>query len=94
MEVPTGNIISKNRISKYKELEIEIEKMWHFKTTTVPVIVEKLVMNKKGTDKHTNKIPGSPSQDEILKKSSLLIQSTIKVTEKYRPKEAVKNINT
>ena len=26
-----------NKISKYKGLKIEIEKMWHLKTTTMPV---------------------------------------------------------
>ena len=32
------------------------------KTTTVPVIVEALDMIKKGTDKHIDEVPGSPSQ--------------------------------
>ena len=41
--------------------------MWHLKTTTVPVIVGALGMIKKGSDKHINKIPGSPSQYEIQK---------------------------
>ena len=56
----------KNR-SKYKDLEIEIEKIWHLKTTTAPVIVGALGMIKKGTDKHTNKIPGCVSLYEIGK---------------------------
>ena len=37
--VLTDNILFKefNRIYKYKNLEIEIEQMWHIKTNTVPV---------------------------------------------------------
>ena len=35
-----------NRISKHKDREIEIVKMWYFITTTVPVIVEDLSMIK------------------------------------------------
>ena len=28
------------KLSKYKDLEIEIQKMWGMKTTTVPVVIE------------------------------------------------------
>ena len=52
-----------NEISKYKDLEIEIEKMWHLKTTTMSVIMS---MIKKGADRHTNKILGSSSLYEML----------------------------
>ena len=65
MTVSTKNNISVreyNELSKYKILEIKIEKMWHPKTTILPVIVGALGMIKKGTNKHMNKIPGSPSQ--------------------------------
>ena len=68
MSVLTNNNISVkeyNKISKYKKLKIEIEKMWHFKTTTLSVIVEALHMIKKGTNKHTNKTPGSTWQYKI-----------------------------
>ena len=60
----TDNVSIKEykKISKYKHLYIEIEKMWHIKTTIVPVIVGALGMIKKGTDKYINKIPGTPSQ--------------------------------
>ena len=43
MSIPTDNNISVkeyNKISQYKDLEIEIEKMWYFKTTTESVIVK------------------------------------------------------
>ena len=41
-----------NEIEKYKNLEIDINKMWHLKTTTVPVILGVLGMIKNGRDKH------------------------------------------
>ena len=54
-------------MNKYKELKIEIEKMWYLKTITEPVIVGALgVIKKKGTDKNI-RISGSPSQYEIQK---------------------------
>ena len=53
--------------SKYKDLKIEIEKMWYLKTTTVPVILGALGMIRKGTNKNITKIPSSPSLIEIQK---------------------------
>ena len=41
-----------NKISKYKELEIEIEKMCHLKTITVPVKKEMTDLNKKSKEWH------------------------------------------
>ena len=46
-----------NQISKCKDMEIEIEKVWHLKTTAEPVIVGALDMIKKREEKHINKIP-------------------------------------
>ncbi|XP_063585357.1 uncharacterized protein LOC134762740 [Penaeus indicus] len=46
-----------DKLSKYKDLEIEIQKMWSLKATTVPVIVGALGMIKKQTQKHLDKIP-------------------------------------
>ena len=70
--VPVTNNISVkgkeyDKIIKYKELNIENEKMWYLKTTTVPVVDVTLVMIKKGTNKHINKIPISLSLYEIQK---------------------------
>ena len=54
-----------NKISKFKDQEMESEKIWHLKTTTVPVIMGALGMIKKRTDKHINKITGCSSLYEI-----------------------------
>ena len=64
-----------NKISKYKNLEIETEKIWHLKTT-VAVIVGALHIIKKGTEERINKIPGSLSLFEIQKKNCTLRNSS------------------
>ena len=62
-----NNILVKeqNRISKFKNVETEIEKNWLFKTTSVPEIVEALGMIRKRTDEYIKKIPGNPSLYKI-----------------------------
>ena len=59
MSVPTVTVsVSQkyNKTSKYKELEIEIDKTRHLKTTKVPKIVGALCMMRKWTNKYINKI--------------------------------------
>ena len=60
MSVATDNNISvkEYRISKNKDMEMKIKKIWHFKLATVPVIVGALGMIRKGIDKHIQKKPG------------------------------------
>ena len=63
MSIPTDqNIAVKefDKLSKFKDLEIEIGRIWNFKATTVPVIVGTLGMIEKGCQKHLDKIPGQP----------------------------------
>ena len=70
MSVPSDSNISAKefeKLSKYKDLEIEIAKMWKMKTKTIPVIVGTLGMIKKGTQKYVNEIPGNLSFAEIQK---------------------------
>ena len=70
MSVPSDrNIAVKefDKLSKYKDLEIEIQKMWHLKTTIVPVIVGALGVVKKSMQEHIDKIPGQPLLQEIQK---------------------------
>ena len=39
-------------MNKYKDWEIEVEKMWRLKTITLPIILGALGIIKKGIDKH------------------------------------------
>ena len=79
-------------------MEKEIEKIWYFKTTTVPVVVGALDMIKKRIDKHINKVLASPSWFEIQKIIALcgtahLLRSVLSMwLEKYHPKKIAKNI--
>ena len=51
MSVPSDSNISAKefeKLGKYKDLEIEIAKMWKMKTKTIPVIAEALGVINKG----------------------------------------------
>ena len=42
MSVPSDTNVSFKifeKLSKYKDLEIEVTKMWHLKTTTLPIVI-------------------------------------------------------
>ena len=50
MSVPSdtnGSLKIFGELSKYKDLEIEVTKMWHLKTTTLPVVIGVLGMEVK-----------------------------------------------
>ena len=49
------------KLSKYKDLEIEIEITWKLKTMTVPVRVGVLGLLIKETENYISKIPGNIS---------------------------------
>ena len=70
MSMPTDkNVSSKTfeKLSKYKDLEIEIGKMWHLRARNIPVVIGALGLVKKGTKDFLDKIPGNPSFREIQK---------------------------
>ena len=52
------------KLSKYKYLEIEVEKLCHMETMTIPVVFGALYMINKGSEKHIEKIPGSQNLGE------------------------------
>ena len=54
------------KLSKYKDLEIEIEKTWEQKTP-VPVVIGALGFAKKGTENYISKIPGINGITELQK---------------------------
>ncbi|XP_037772667.1 uncharacterized protein LOC119568279 [Penaeus monodon] len=55
------------KLSKYKDLEIEIERMWGMKTTTVPVVIGALGIIKKGTEDLIKKVDGNITLQELQK---------------------------
>ena len=70
MSVPSDRNISAKvfeKLAKYKDLEIEVEKMWRLKTTTIPVVVGSLGLIKKGTNQFLEKSPGNPCLFEVQK---------------------------
>ena len=69
MSIPTERNTLKiiEKLSKYKDLEIEIEKTWGMKTTTVPVIIGVFGLVKKRTENYIGKIPGNIRITELQK---------------------------
>ena len=70
VSVPSDSNISVKefeKLSKYKDLKIEIAKMWKMKTKTIPAIVGALGMIKKRIQKYFNEIPGNLSLAQIQK---------------------------
>jgi hypothetical protein len=55
------------KLSIYKDLEIEINRMWGTKTTTIPVVIGALGLVKKRIEKYTDKIPGNINIHEVQK---------------------------
>jgi len=55
------------KLNKYKDLEIEIERIWGLKTTTVPVVIGALGTIKKGMESYINKISGNINIHELQK---------------------------
>ena len=57
-----NNVAAKvfEKFSKYKDLEIEIEKIWHIKVKTTQIVIGALGLIRKGTSDFIDKIPGSP----------------------------------
>ncbi|XP_067053528.1 uncharacterized protein [Acropora muricata] len=70
MSIPTEKNTSvkvTEKLSKYKDLEIEIERMWCMKATTIPVVIGALGLIKKGLEKYTKQIPGNIKISELQK---------------------------
>ena len=80
MSVPSErNVANKEteKLSKYKDLEIEVNKMWNMKTTTVPVIVGALGLIRKRMNDHVSKIPGRICMDCLARNITHLEESSI-----------------
>ena len=57
--------MSLKSFQKYKDLEIEVTRMWGMSTETVPVVIGALGVIKKGLEEQTGKIPGSMNIGEL-----------------------------
>ena len=64
---PSAAIKEVEKLSKYKDLEIEVTKMWEMKTSTVPIVVGALGLIKKGLEKYAKQIPGQIQIVELQK---------------------------
>ena len=70
MTVPSDrNIALKEteKKSKYKDLELEIQRMWHMKTIVIPVVVGALGTVKKGMIENIEKVSKRATVTEIQK---------------------------
>ena len=68
--VPSNQNISLKEFqkpSKYKDLEIEVTKMWKIRKKIIPVVIGALGMIKKRTQNFNDQIPGKASLQEMQK---------------------------
>ena len=70
MTAPSDRNIALKEIkkeSKYKDLELEIQRMWHMKTIVIPVVVGALGTVKKGRVENIKKVAKRATVTEIQK---------------------------
>ena len=61
------SVAESEKLSKFKDLEIEVQKLWYITTVTIPVVIGALGMNKMSTEKHLEQMPGNPNVAEMQK---------------------------
>ena len=86
MSIPTERNTSfkiMEKLTKYKDLEIQIEKTWEMKTRTVPVIIGAFGLVKKRTEPYIVKIPGNiiitGLQEIVLLGTALILIRTLSI---------------
>lgn len=71
------------KLSKYKDLEIKINRMWRMKTEAVPIVIGALGLVRKGMDNFTNSVPGNiniqVAQKIALLKTSHILRQVLSV---------------
>ena len=70
MSIPTEkntSLKTMKKLTEYKDLAIEIKKMWVMKTATVPVVIGVFGLVKKGTENYIGKIPDKIKVTELQK---------------------------
>ena len=72
------------KISKYKDLEIDITRLRGIKVTTMPVVIGALGLIKKELEKRILKKPGTPVTRELQKivllESAHIIRKTLSIS--------------
>ena len=70
MKIPAEKNVSVaelEKLSKYEDIEIKEEKLWHMKNVTIAVMIGALGMVKKGTEKHLEQTPGGLNLAQMQK---------------------------
>ena len=70
MKIPADKNVSVaefEKLPKCKDLEMEVGKLQHMKTVTIPDVIRALGMIKKGTKKHLEQILGNLNLAEMQK---------------------------
>lgn len=55
------------KLSKYKDLEMEVARMWGLNTETIPVVIGALSLIKKGLENYIQQIPGNTRIEDLQK---------------------------
>jgi hypothetical protein len=71
------NIKETEKLSKYKDLETEVNRMWKVRTKTVPLIIGALETIKKGLGQNLQLFPGQPLATELQKITLMTTAHTI-----------------
>jgi hypothetical protein len=69
------------KILKYKDLTIEIQRMWNVKTRVIPVIIGATGTISKLLRKYVGNIPGNPEVREPQKRTAILGLHTYNTSE-------------
>lgn len=71
------------KLSKYKDLKIEISRMRHLKTISLPIVIEALAIIPKSINKNMDQLPGCPKICKLQKilYSWLLLTSSVDISE-------------
>jgi hypothetical protein len=75
------NTKENEKINKYKDLEVEVRRMWKVRIKITPVITGALGTMKKGLDTNFQLLPGQPSATELQITLMSTAHSTCKVLE-------------
>ena len=76
-----NNYTETEKLSEYKDLELQIERMWGMRATTIPVVIGALGPLKKGLEKYIQQIT-----DNIKRRSHYLHRSKERHSNRLLPK--------